>query len=47
MITMTIDELLEELQSKIDDLGWDYDRMSQAGKQTYDEICFIIAKIME
>lgn len=44
---MTQDELLAKLQEKIEDLGWDYDRMSQSGKQTYDEICSIMAKIME
>ena len=23
----------------IDDLGWDYDRMSSSGQETYDKIC--------
>ena len=34
-----IQDLLEDVQNLIDDLGFDYDRLSQSGKQTYDELC--------
>mgnify|MGYP003108368360 FL=1 len=26
----------------IDDMGWDYDRFSSSGQETYDKICKII-----
>ena len=31
--------LLEQLKELIVDLGWEYDRMSSSGKESYDEIC--------
>ena len=33
-----IQDLLEDVQNLIDDLSFDYDRLSQSGKQTYDEL---------
>lgn len=42
---MTEDELLQKLKQLIDDMGWDYDRFSESGKQTYDEICSIIERL--
>ncbi len=32
----------EELLKLLDDLGWDYDRFSNSGQETYDEICKIL-----
>ena len=29
----------KEILDLIDDLGWDYDRMSSSGQETYDKIC--------
>ena len=34
-----IQDLLEDVQNLIDDLSFEYDRLSQSGKQTYDELC--------
>ena len=34
-----IQDLLEDIQNLIDDLGFDYQQLSPAGKQTYDELC--------
>ena len=31
----------------IDDMGWDYDRFSSSGQETYDKICVILAKVKE
>ena len=31
----------------IDLMGFDYDRFSSSGRQTYDEICTIIARVKE
>ena len=30
---------LEELKKLIADLGWEYDRMTSSGKESYDKIC--------
>lgn len=42
---MTHDELLKQLTSLLEDMGFDYDRFSRAGQQTYDEIMSILAKL--
>ena len=42
---MTQDELIAKISEKIEDLGWDYDRFSKAGKQTYEELCALIHKL--
>ena len=34
--------LLEQLKELIADLGWEYDRMSSSGKESYDEICKMV-----
>ena len=34
-----IQDLLEDVQNLIGDLSFDYDRLSQSGKQTYNELC--------
>ena len=36
-----------ELLSLINDMGWDYDRFSSSGQETYDKICTILATIEE
>ena len=33
---------LEQLKELIVDLGWEYDRMSSSGKESYDEICEMV-----
>ena len=40
-----MDEKLEKLLELIEDLGFDYDRMSTSGQATYDEIITIVAKM--
>lgn len=44
---MTNDELLQKLTQLLEDMGWDYDRFSESGKKTYDEICNILAKLTQ
>lgn len=34
-----IQKLLYDVQQLVTDLGWDYERMSRSGKDTYDELC--------
>ena len=34
-----IQDLLEDIQVLIGDLGFDYQQLSPTGKQTYDELC--------
>jgi hypothetical protein len=43
---MDEDKLLKELAQRIEDLGWDYDCMSQSGKTTYNEICSIMNQLL-
>ena len=42
---MTENELFQKLSQLIEDMGWDYDRFSESGKQTYNEICNLLAKL--
>lgn len=42
---MDADKLLEQLTELIEDMGFDYDRFSQSGKETYELICLILAKL--
>lgn len=44
---MSEDELKQELKQLVTDLGWDYDRMSSSGQETYAKICSIIDKLTE
>ena len=37
----------DKLTTLIDDLGWDYQRMSSSGRETYDEICHLLNMIPE
>ena len=43
---MTEDQVIQKLTELISDLGFDYDRMSQSGQQTYDEICNLLNKLI-
>ena len=36
-----------DLVDLIDDMGWDYDRFSSSGQETYDKICTILATVEE
>ena len=41
------DKLLERIMQLLEDMGWDYDRFSQSGKETYDEICSLLAQLVQ
>lgn len=43
---MDEDKLLKELAKHIENLGFDYQRMSQSGQATYDEICSIMNQLL-
>lgn len=40
------DKAIQKLAELIEDLSFDYDRMSQAGQATYDEICSLVNKLI-
>lgn len=42
---MTQDEIIEKLSELLEDLGFDYDRMSYSGKETYEEIMSLVARL--
>ena len=44
---LRVNEYGDRLHSLIDDLGWDYQRMSSSGRQIYDEICHLLGTIPE
>ena len=44
---MNKDELIRQLSELVHDLGFDYDRMSQSGQQTYCEILKILLTLNE
>ena len=33
---------LEKIEDLVYDLGWDYDRMSSCGRETYDKLCDLL-----
>ena len=33
-----ISNLIDSIEELVGDLGWDYDRLSQSGKETYDKL---------
>ena len=41
------DEAGHKLLQLIDDMGWDYDRFSSSGQDTYDKICVILGTVEE
>ena len=45
-LTVSSKEYREVLQL-IDDLAWDYDRMSSSGQETYDKICLKLGILEE
>ena len=32
-------DTLEKIKDLVDDLGWDYERMSEGGQETYKKLC--------
>ena len=44
---LRVNEYGDRLHSLIDDLGWDYQRMSRSGRQVYDEIQQLLGGIDE
>ena len=45
--TVRVNDLGDKLLSLITDLGWDYQRMSCSGRETYDEMMQMIGVIEE
>ena len=45
--TMRVNDLGDKLTTLIDDLGWDYQRMSCSGREIYDEIQQLLGGIDE
>ena len=33
-----IKDLIDSIEELVGDLGWDYDRLSQSGQETYDKL---------
>ena len=33
---------IEKIIEMIDDLGWEYQRMSSSGQKTYEELCLLL-----
>ena len=42
-----VNDMGDKLLTLITDLGWDYQRMSMSGRQTYDEIQQLLGTITE
>ena len=45
--THIVNDLGDKLTTLIDDLGWDYQRMSRSGREVYDEIQQLLGGIPE
>ena len=45
--THIVNDLGDKLTTLIDDLGWDYQRMSMSGREIYDEIQQLLGAIPE
>lgn len=43
---MDEDKLLERLSELLADMAFDYDRFSESGKQTYDEMCSVMNQLL-
>ena len=41
-----MDRELRKLIRQIEDLGWDYDRMSSSGRATYDKIIVSLNRVI-
>ena len=33
---------ISKILNLVDDLGWDYQRMSSSGQETYEELCLLL-----
>lgn len=33
-----VNDILSSIEEKVGDLGWDYERMSSSGQETYDKL---------
>ena len=44
-MTEKIKDILNEITFMVDDLGWDRQRMSSSGKQTYDKLINFLDKL--
>ena len=44
---LRVNEYGDRLHSLIDDLGWDYQRMSRSGREVYDEIQQLLGGLPE
>ena len=44
---LRVNDYGDKLHSLIDDLGWDYQRMSRSGRETYDEIQQLLGGLSE
>jgi hypothetical protein len=33
---------ITDIRELVEDLGWDYDRMSSSGQETYNKLCYIL-----
>ena len=45
--TVRVNDLGDKLTTLIDDLGWDYQRMSRSGREVYDEIQQLLGGLPE
>ena len=45
--TMRVNDLGDKLTTLIDDLGWEYQRMSRSGQEVFDEIHQLLGTITE
>jgi hypothetical protein len=34
--------MITDIKELVEDLGWDYDRMSSSGQETYDKLCELL-----
>ena len=44
---MEADYIIGKLSMLIENLGFDYDRLSRSGQEVYDEICSLMALLKE
>ena len=40
-----IKDLIDSIEELVGDLGWDYDRLSQSGKETYDKLVNLVESL--
>lgn len=44
---MEKEQITEEIKDLVDDLGWDFDRMSGSGQETYKKLCKLMGWTFE